>query len=192
MNESLYGLILCGGVSSRLGQDKYLLLKDNKPLYKWWIDQLNPFCKKVFISCRKEQIPKIKADAIIPDQSDDTGPLEGIYRAFQYNNEANWLVVAVDLVFINELHIQNLISHNQAPYDAIAYRNPNTGDPFPLCSIYRYTAASEIESQYHNMIKSPRLILQSVNTLMLEINEPKLLEGINTKNDLEHWNQHSI
>jgi len=192
MNESLYGLILCGGLSSRLGQDKYLLLKDNKPLYKWWLDQLNPFCNKVFISCRKEQIPKIKSDAIIPDQSDDTGPLEGIYRAFQNNNQVNWLVVAVDLVFINELQIQNLISHNQAPYDAIAYRNPNTGDPFPLCSIYRISALPEIESQYYSNLKSPRLVLQSLNTLLLEINEPKSLEGINTRMDFELWNHDSI
>lgn len=116
--------------------------------------------------------------------------LKGFIAHFNITIRQIGLVVAVDLVFINELQIQNLISHNQAPYDAIAYRNPNTGDPFPLCSIYRYTTASAIESQYHSKLKSPRLILQSVNTLMLEINEPKLLEGINTKMDLEHWSHH--
>lgn len=192
MNNPLYGLVLCGGHSSRLGQDKHLLKKDNKPLYEWWLELLNKYCSKVYISCRDEQIPSIKSAKSIPDQFSEFGPLEGIYRAFKYNNQVSWLVVAVDLVYINEQHIKLLISHNHSNYDSIAYKNPITGDPFPLCSIYRPTAFSEIESHYFSKLKSPRIVLQSINTLLIEMNDLKSLDGINTRTDFEDWENQSL
>lgn len=192
MNTPLYGLVLCGGYSSRLGQDKHLLIKDQKPLYEWWLELLNTYCPKVYISCRNNQILTIKTDAIIQDQSEVSGPLEGIYRAFTLNNRVNWLVVAVDLVYITKQQIQNLISQNDPDYDAIAFKNPITKDPFPLCSIYRTTAFSEIKSNYNSPIKSPRLVLQNMNTLLLDLNDPNFLEGINTQMDLDRWKNQAI
>lgn len=188
MTAPLYGLILCGGNSSRLGQAKHLILKEKKELYIWWQTHLQKYCNEVYISCRKDQVSTINSKAIIIDQSQNCGPLEGIYQAFNFSGSVDWLVVAVDLVYMNDKSLELLIENSHDPYDAVAFRNPETGGAFPLCSIYRKPAFEAIKSNYFNEIKSPRLALQTMNTFLVELTDPKYLKGINTLQDFELWN----
>ena len=56
MNKNaLYGLIMCGGKSSRMGTDKSRIVYQQKEQQYHVYQMLQTFCEKVFISCNAEQ-----------------------------------------------------------------------------------------------------------------------------------------
>jgi hypothetical protein len=55
-----YGLVVCGGNSSRMGSDKSMLIYYEKPQRYHVYQMLQPFCEKVFISCNEKQATAIE------------------------------------------------------------------------------------------------------------------------------------
>ncbi|MCL4693819.1 MAG: NTP transferase domain-containing protein, partial [Candidatus Hydrogenedentes bacterium] len=51
----LYGLVLAGGKSTRMGQDKSALRYYDKPQVAHCLEMLGQFCKRVYVSCRADQ-----------------------------------------------------------------------------------------------------------------------------------------
>ncbi len=190
--NALYGLILCGGKSSRLGFPKYSIEKDGFPLYKWWNNTLNAVCDKTYISCQAMQTKEIDYPLIIKDESTDSGPLEGIYKAFQVNDKVNWLVMACDLVFADHKDITALIKNNREGNDAICYLNPETREPFSLFTIYNSQIFPSLVDEYQSELKSARRLLMNSNVILLNPEDPNILKGINTMEELMSWRQNRL
>ena len=72
MNHSrsaLNGLVLAGGKSTRMGEDKGILQWYGKEQRYYVADMLATFCEEVFISCRPEQTNAIdKNYKVIEDE----------------------------------------------------------------------------------------------------------------------------
>src|ERR1700690_4215463 len=99
----IFGLILAGGYSRRMGRDKALLEFHGRPQVQYIFDLLNKYCDQVFLSKRVDQ----KDHKNIPTINDapeftDHGPLGGILSAMKEFPDANWLVLACDLPFITD------------------------------------------------------------------------------------------
>src|SRR5690606_4800666 len=87
----LYGLVLAGGRSRRMGRDKAALAyQDGVPHVRRTADLLAGVCERVFVSCRADQAngkgdPALASlpDPVgrIPDTFDIGGPLNGILSA---------------------------------------------------------------------------------------------------------------
>ncbi len=187
MKSSLFGLILCGGLSSRLGYPKHLVTKDQLELYNWWVHQLLLICNQVHISCSISQLSSINYPHTLVDQKDATGPLEGIYQAFQFNSNVDWLIVAVDLVHLTIKDLRLLVANNSDTFDVIAFSNPQTNAAFPLCCIYKKSAKDQIDLVYHGELKAPKMVLSHLNTKMIPVEDPIKLTGINTPEELSAW-----
>src|ERR1035437_38083 len=96
----IFGLILAGGYSRRMGQDKALLEFHGKPQIKHIYDLLHKYCSKVFLSKRKYQKAYHGIASINDsDEFSHQGPLAGILSAMKKYPDADWLVVACDLPF---------------------------------------------------------------------------------------------
>ena len=80
----VYGLILAGGKSVRMGTDKGLLDYKGKPQREYLFDLLSKLCEHVFTSCRKEQNVPSSLNPIT-DKFDYTGPINGILSGLQTN-----------------------------------------------------------------------------------------------------------
>jgi molybdopterin-guanine dinucleotide biosynthesis protein A len=187
MTKALYGLVLCGGKSSRLGFPKYMIEKEGVPLYKWWLNLLRQDCEKVFISCKSTQKQDFENADIITDESDDEGPLDGIRQAFQFNPNVKWFVAACDLVQIDQAILKHLIDNKRDDRDATCYVTPETRDPFPLLTIYNPSIKPQLEIEYQSQMKSAKKLLKRSNTKLLETIHKDQLKGINTIADLEQW-----
>jgi molybdopterin-guanine dinucleotide biosynthesis protein A len=74
---ALNGLILAGGKSTRMGQDKGMIDYHGKPQREYLVDLLKPYCLEVFISSKEN----IKQNTIA-DHFDLDSPLNGILSAF--------------------------------------------------------------------------------------------------------------
>ncbi len=142
----LYGLVLAGGHSSRMGSDKALITyhKENQLLHT--ASLLQRECSHVFISCREEQSETYRHYGIplITDCYLGIGPLGGVLSAQQTKPQAAWLVAACDLPFLDETVTRQLRQQRNPMRFATAFRNPESSLLEPLSACYEPKSRSRL------------------------------------------------
>jgi len=98
----VYGLVLAGGQSQRMGRDKAALAYHGKPQLQWAYDLLRGVCEKTFVSVRPDQRSEPTRAALpqIVDAQPGIGPIAGISAALNEHTNVAWLVIACDLPFL--------------------------------------------------------------------------------------------
>ena len=189
LKTPLYGLILTGGKSSRMGKDKANLEFHGKKQSEYCCELLAPFCEKIFISNRKEQtdLEEQKERPQIHDTAPfaGIGPLGGILSAMTLYSEASWLVLACDLPLVNAKTIEHLIKHRNPQKMATAFISTHDGLPEPLCAVYEAKSRDHLVMFLKEGIECPRKILINSDVELLKQPDTMTLENINTPEDLE-------
>lgn len=109
-----YGIVVCGGYSSRMGTDKSLLKYYEKPQRYYVYEMLQSFCEKVFISCNKEQVVTIEeGHSFLPDDPAyiNIGPIAALLTAFKEFPGKNILLIGCDYPFLTETELQQFSAH---------------------------------------------------------------------------------
>lgn len=187
--QNLHGLILAGGKSRRMGQDKAALAYHGIDQVAYLHGLLQPFCQKLFVSCRKDQAGEehLQGYALLPDIHDDLGPMGGILSAFAKAPEAPWLVVACDLPFLDGAVLAQLVAGRDAGAHATCFINPERGWPEPLCTLWEPAAVERLE-HFRGLGKyCPRKVLMNCTIHTLEPAMPQALENANTPEDFERF-----
>ena len=146
-HSQLYGLVLSGGKSQRMGRDKGLLTYHDKPQREYLWQQLQQCCDAVFHSIRPEQQGFLPAEHCITDKELGKGPMKGIVSAHLSHPNVAWLVVACDLPFLDNHTIANLVSERDTIKKGTCYASVSSGLPEPLVCIWEPKALSEIAEQ---------------------------------------------
>ncbi len=185
IHNPLYGLILAGGKSSRMGRDKSsLVCHDGKDQVRYLNDVLHPFVDQVFVSIRKEQRTKehLQGYQIIEDSRNIASPLNGILSAMDAFPTASWLVVAVDMPHIDAVATETLLQVRNSEKPATCFTSPVKGGPDPLFAIWEAHAKTAIETLVaEENVSCPRKTLTLLKAHIFQdgIN-PKALSNINT------------
>jgi len=184
--EPVWGLVLAGGKSRRMGSDKALLRQDGETQLSRGVSLLREQLGRVFVSTRVEQDGDAERGkfARIVDLYDDLGPLAGILSAMDTNNEVSWLVLACDLPNIDATTIEYLLSQCSSEHVATAFNSVHDGLPEPLCAIYRPPARPIIDGFVERGIICPRKILLNSATHLLTQPNPDALHNLNSPDDL--------
>ncbi len=187
-NNATYGLILAGGKSRRMGEDKALLVRDGISQLEHIAALLQPLTDKVFVSTRAEQQDERIRQGFeqIVDQFDDIGPIAGILSAMKVYPHADWLVIACDLPNVDEETIRFLLTNRSVKQPFTAFRSSHDDLPEPLCAVYRAGADTIIREFVDDGIVCPRKILIRSDTCLLTQLNPTSLDNVNTPGDLEH------
>lgn len=184
----MYGLVLTGGRSSRMGSDKAELDYSGQPELDRVFELLSHHCEKVFVSCRQDQ-SQTAARAKYPqiwDLDGLDGPLAGIEAALKAHPDCAWLVVACDLPYVNEATLKTLVSGRKPTKQATAFRGFQDL-PEPLCAIWEPSSAEGIADFVASGRDCPRkyLLGQSVEILapprpqeLTNANDPPTREAI--------------
>lgn len=185
----LYGLVLAGGKSKRMGHDKSVINWHGKEQRYYAADLLQKFCDKVYISCRKEQADDIdKNYATITDKFEDAGPNVGILSALSEHDDVAWLVIACDLPLIDEATLQHLIDNRDTDKVATTYKSPHDGLPEPLITIWEPKSKEVLLSFKEQGFSCPRKALINSDTLIIEPENPQTLMNTNTPEEAERVN----
>src|SRR5215203_1434026 len=88
----LKGLVLVGGKSTRMGNDKGRMQWHGKEQRYFLADLLSCFCNEVYLSCREEQRGEIHKNncKTIADAYTNLGPYGAILSAFQKAPDVAW------------------------------------------------------------------------------------------------------
>ena len=140
--RNIWGLVLSGGMSKRMGQDKALIEIDGNTQLNKTYTLLQNHLPEVFVSSRADQSTdnERKKYNQIYDLYNNIGPLAGILSAMHEHPEVDWLVVACDLMNLDDKTIDYLIENYHPNDNIIAYKSEYNGLPEPLCAIYSASA----------------------------------------------------
>lgn len=182
----LYGLVLAGGRSVRMGQDKGTMQWHGVPQREYMARLLAGFCEKVYISCREEQTAEMgKEWPLITDAVSGAGPLTGILSALMANNNVAWLVVACDLPLLSAPTLHYLLAARRPGSIATTYRSPHDSLPEPLITIWEPAALPYLHQHIAAGYKCPRKALINNATLVnvIDCPWPQHLLNANTPED---------
>lgn len=183
----IYGLVLAGGKSIRMGHDKSVINWHGKEQSYYIADMLEKFCDEVYISCRDEEQAN-ETDSqykTIIDSVDGKGPIVGILSAFETNNNVALLVVACDLPLIDEATIAYLIQNRDSTKAATTYKSPHDGLPEPLITIWEPNGREVLWSYKAEGYNCPRKALINSDALILEPLNADALINTNTPEEAE-------
>lgn len=185
----MHGLVLAGGRSRRMGEDKASLSMNGKALLPHALELTKQVCSPVFISLRPGQKVPLKTvvygATIIHDQYGEIGPLGGILTALNAYPDPPWLVIAVDLPRLDQHTLEYLIAHRDPGKPFTAYRGRDDL-PEPLCAIYEPQSRAILMDYFSNARSlSPRKIFIEEKAHLLSPPNPEALDNVNTPEEFE-------
>ncbi len=137
----LYGLVLAGGHSTRMGRDKGEIAYHGTRQRSHLFALLSQCCEQVYISCREEQQGSLGPnEPFILDQYSAEGPLKGILSAHEAHPKVAWLVVAVDLPNVIPETLSRLVQSRDSEKWTTAYVTRLRQHPEPLLAIWEVAA----------------------------------------------------
>jgi len=182
----LHGLVLAGGKSSRMGQDKSRMAWHGKEQMYYMADLLAKAGLPAYISCRGVQMMDIDpAYALLPDTVPGAGPLVGLLSAYAARPGAAWLVVACDMPLMDMPTMQQLIEARDPAALATTYTSPTDGLPEPLITIWEPAAYPLLRAWQQEGYNCPRkwLLRHAAAVKSLVPDSPHALLNTNTPDD---------
>jgi molybdopterin-guanine dinucleotide biosynthesis protein A len=185
-DNPVFGLVLAGGESKRMGRDKALLRVGGETQLRRAVTLLESKLDTVFVSTRVDQQdePERKKYQQIVDRYEDMGPLAGILSAMESFPDAGWLVLACDLPNVDAHTIEYLINNRSYEHPFTAYRSSHDGLPEPLCAFYAPGSSEVVKGFADDGIICPRKIMIRSDTKLLDQANSESLDNINTPEDL--------
>lgn len=141
MTPAMTGLILAGGASTRMRQDKVLLSLHGRRLVDHAVDVLTPLCERLLVAARGRWIPGLYVEGV--DDAPGEGPLAAIVGGLRAAATPLVAVLAADMPFSNGDVLQRLA----ALWDGEAAVVPEAGGRIqPLHAVYATAAAPTFET----------------------------------------------
>jgi molybdopterin-guanine dinucleotide biosynthesis protein A len=181
---ALNALVLAGGKSERMGQDKGGIQWHGREQRYYMADLLKNYTDKVYISCREDQ----QVDAAyhkLTDTFTGLGPFGAILSAFREQPEKAWLVVACDLPLLDKATLDVLIANRNTAAIATTFESPDSGFPEPLITIWEPKSYAVLLSFLAQGYSCPRKVLINSDTHILQVPDPDALTNVNTPEELE-------
>ncbi len=176
----IYGLILVGGYSKRMGKDKAQLLYDGERQVERVWNLVQQVCTESFISCRRDQRPEYIPDyPLILDKVSGEGPLSGILTALEKYPDKAWLTLACDMPLISEASLKQLIRERSASQLITTMIN-SSGEPEPLFSIWEPRCLPYLINYWVSGKRSPGKFIFDNPYQAVIPGDPSVLTNINT------------
>ena len=172
------GLVLVGGKSTRMGQDKSNLDYFGKPQKIVAKELLESNNLETFYSVQNAS----EYDDEIHDKFLNLGPFGGICSAFQKDPNAAWFVLATDVPFVNDQIIKLLLNQRNPGKIATAIKGKGKDFPEPLITIYEPKAYPILLQYLAQGYSCPRKALINSEVEIVEVDDD-FIRNINTPVD---------
>jgi molybdenum cofactor guanylyltransferase len=184
--NGVYGLVLAGGRSTRMGRDKAAIAWHGRPQIEIAWRLLSACTESAFVSVRADQAGDPLRDALprIVDGELGQGPIAGIAAAQAAHPDVAWLVLACDLPFLDAACLQYLLAQRQPARMATAYRSSHDALPEPLCAVWEPSSRARVQAFIAAGRHCPRKLLIEGDTALVELPDARALDNVNTPGEL--------
>ena len=181
-------IVLCGGQSKRMGQDKGSMIIQNKPMIKHILSSLNhQINEAIIVLNNQDRITKyrefINPDdysyniTFIEDEIKNKGPLSGIMTGLKHINSQYALVLPCDSPYVSKNYIQTIFSEIEENYQAIVpYHDENNKlkTSEPLHSIYNKNVIPKIEKLVSEDVLHIKGLIEKIDAKFVLIDNKKI------------------
>ncbi len=177
-------LILAGGGSKRMGQNKSLI---SRPDGTRQIDHIaslaREFCDQVYVSLKDSG--SIHTDLpVITDLRPGEGPVAALESAASIGN-GPLLVLGCDLYLLDKRTLAYLVEQRDPSAHATSFKNRIDHRAEPLCTIYEPSALQLAAQALDEGQRCARHFLESLNPILLDLPQAAALDNANTPHELE-------
>jgi molybdopterin-guanine dinucleotide biosynthesis protein A len=135
---NISAVLLAGGESRRMGQDKATFLFRGRPLWQIQLDLLrNLRPHEIFISARTDPPWRPNDVEFIADEAPSRGPLSGLTATLARINTGHLLALAIDMPFMTDGYLQSLRDRVEAGCGVLPIID---GRAEPMAAIYPTSA----------------------------------------------------
>lgn len=184
-------LILCGGKSTRMGQDKGSMQIQGRTWVQQAIRAAQIAKSEVYLSVNSDQLALYKkeipdANFILDEYKYIEGPLKGIFSAHSKYPQSDWLVLACDMPKLTSRTILALLKayNGDKSFDFYVFKDAQI-QPFPgifaASALKSVSEALKIEKPETNSVKG---LLDKGNVQIVSVPDGKSTEMVNV-NDPE-------
>ncbi len=176
------GLVLLGGLSTRMGEDKSRIDYHGKPQRNYLADLLEPYCNQIYWSVNAPQwvsLTEAEQTMSIVDAYNINSPLDGILSAFLCNPTRAWLVVACDMPLLTARSLDALMAGRDPDKLATVFYDSDGTLPEPLLGIYEPAFDSVAQEAMRHGEVSPRQILLHNPVQLLTAPDLRELTNVN-------------
>ena len=186
-------LLLMGGKSSRMGQDKAQLLLGGQPFWKKIAQELSA-CGRLYLSVSQTCDEKaLEGYPIIRDVVPDCGVMGGLYSAFQAIEEDLLFACACDMPFLNRRFIRWMLNRWEEEgqkgrqWDGIVVCGDD-GKTHATAALYHRRLQGKLEEQVRQRrLRMHTFVREEANILLLPMGEvtsfSRCFQNINTPED---------
>jgi molybdopterin-guanine dinucleotide biosynthesis protein len=173
--------ILCGGRSSRMGQNKAFLEYNNKRFVDRLKTELSGFGETVISAAGQGEYDYLGIPVFI-DEHENIGPIEGIYQVLKNIKNDYAFICAVDMPFIKKELVMYMMNFIATDYNCYVIKDEDRVQP--LCAIYSKKILPVIEKQIENGKYRLIDILNNTSTKYIELKytcfDKNIVRNVNT------------
>lgn len=177
------GIILAGGRSRRMGQDKARLRFGDLPLLAWMVNRVGLVCSPVIVVARDAEAYLDCGAAVIADTWAGEGPLVGLHAGLTAAQTDYVAAVACDLPFVEPALLAALIDCSPE-WSAVV---PEAlGNVHPLCAVYHRSVGQNAEAilrsgggSLRRLLADPALRVRALHEDELRAWDPSLRSFMN-------------
>ena len=184
MTPRLYGLVLAGGESRRMGRDKGTLVLHGAPQAERQWQLLDSVCERAFVSVNAAQASRepYRQLPLVIDEGERQGPMTGLLSAASAHPDVAWLVLAVDMPFVDDVLLRELIAARDPSLEATAFRHGGMIEP--LCAIWEPSSLALLRRELDEGRASPRRFLEARSIAIAPLRAVEVLRSVNVPEDL--------
>lgn len=180
--ENITGIILAGGKSSRMGEDKGMMGFNGKPMISYIINTLSKLTDKILIVANRKDY-EVFGLPVYSDLVLDKGPLAGIITGLSATTtDKNWMI-SCDSPFVSEDLLIRLMEDTETYDAAIPTYNSRI---HPLTACYKKSALGllkdELEKDHLKLRKAVEVL--QVNYVNADLYDSENFKNFNSKEDL--------
>ncbi len=184
----LFGMVLAGGQSRRMGRDKGLLRYFSDAHREVLYALLKRYCARVFLSVNAHQ-PQVRPEAFeyLVDQPEysDNGPIGAVLGFRDAHPGAGLLLVSCDLPFFDETAAEALLGARDLSRPATAFVNPENNRPEPLVTIYEAAFLEALPRHFAAGSRSLQKIMLAHNPVLITDFDPRWIHSADAPEDYE-------
>lgn len=188
MKDHITGIILAGGKSSRMGQDKGLMLFNGQSFIDHAVQIVKDVCNSVIIITNQDGYERLNIP-VYNDIIKAKGPAAGVYTGLYYSKTQYNLIIGCDMPFLSSEFLGYLLSQIDEKADAIVPEYENRSQP--LCAVYSKSCLSQFKQFIQNGQLKMKEIIRQLHTKHVIIDETSgfyssnLFTNINTQKELK-------